>query len=177
MTALLPFSLEQVERSDGPLVHVLLGADGGPVGAVAARLLPAPRERVFRTITEIDRLAERVPMMDKIRLDGDQVTVHLRFGIGLFSARFSFRAARHVEAGRAMELRYLEGEPRDLRIRHEVHDATAAGASVLFTTVAFDAMSLGFLAKYFLKHHPEIRFGVFPGSALTLSDAVLRAVR
>lgn len=177
MTSLLPFTLEQVERSDGPLLHVILGADGGPVGAVAARLLPATRERVFRTITEVDRLAERVPMMDKVQLEGGRVTVHLRFGIGLFSARFSFKAERRVEDGHAMELRYLEGEPRDLRIRHEVHDAGAAGSSVLFTTVAFDAFSLGFLAKYFLKHHPEIRFGVFPGSALTLSDAVLRAVR
>ena len=86
-------------------------------------------------------------------------------------------AERLVDEGRAMELRYVEGEPRDLRIRHEVHDASVEGASVLFTTVSFDALSLGFLAKYFLKHHPEIRFGVFPGSALTLSDAVLRAVR
>lgn len=177
MTATLPFALDQVERSDGPLVHVLLGADGGPVGAVAARLLPASRDRVFRVITDLERLAERVPMMDRAHLDGNRVTVHLRFGIGLFSAKFSFKAERRVEDGRSLELRYLEGEPRDLRIRHEVHDASAAGASVLFTTVTFDAFSLGFLAKYFLKHHPEIRFGVFPGSALTLSDAVLRAVR
>lgn len=177
MTATLPFALDQVERSDGPLVHVILGSDGGPVGAVAARLLPAPRARVFRVITEVDRLAERIPMMDRVQLEGSRVTVHLRFGIGLFSAKFSFKAERRVEEGRSMELRYVEGEPRDLRIRHELHDASVEGASVLFTTVGFDALSLGFLAKYFLKHHPEIRFGVFPGSALTLSDAVLRAVR
>ncbi|MFO0629431.1 MAG: SRPBCC family protein [Polyangiales bacterium] len=177
MTATPPFTLDQVERSDGPLVRVLLGADGGPVGAVAARLMPASRERVFRVITDLDRLADRVPMMDKAHIDGNRVTVHLRFGIGLFSAKFSFKAERQVDEGRALELRYVEGEPRDLRIRHEVHDASAPGASVLFTTVSFDAFSLGFLAKYFLKHHPEIRFGVFPGSALTLSDAVLRALR
>ena len=41
-------------------------------------------------------------------------------------------------------------------------------ACMLRSTAAFDAMSLGWLAKYFLEHHPEIQFGVMPGVAIGL---------
>lgn len=177
MERTLPFTPEVVERADTPLVHVRLGADGAPVGATAARRLHAPKDRAWRVITSLDDLAHRIPMMDKVHVEGSRATVHLKFGIGLFSARFAFKVERVLEEGRSIELRYLEGEPRDLLIRHELVAASAPGDTLLYTTVAFDAFSLGFLAKYFLKHHPEIRFGVFPGSALTLSDAVARAVR
>ena len=40
----------------------------------------------------------------------------------------------------------------------------------------FDLMSLGWLAKYFLRHHPEIQFGIFPGVALVLVDSLRRAL-
>jgi hypothetical protein len=128
-------------------------------------------------VSDVDGLASRIPMLDRVHVEGDRATVHLKFGIGLFSARFAFKVQRVAEEGRALELRYLEGEPKDLLIRHELRDASTPDVTLLYTTIAFDAFSLGFLAKYFLKHHPEIRFGVFPGSALTLSDAVHRAVR
>lgn len=175
MERTLPFAPEAVERSDHPLVHVRLGSDGGPVAATAARKIAAPKDRVWRIVSDVDGLVHRVPMMDRVHVEGSRATVHLRFGIGLFSARFAFKVERRMEEGRAMELHYLEGEPKDLLIRHELVESSAPGATLLYTTVGFDAFSLGFLAKYFLKHHPEIRFGVFPGSALTLSDAVNRA--
>lgn len=175
MDRTLPFTPETVERSAHPLVHVTLGADGAPVGATAARAVAVPRERLWRVVTDVDGLVNRVPMMDRIHVEGSRATVHLRFGIGLFSARFAFKVERRLEEGRALELRYLEGEPRDLLIRHELAEGSSPEVTVLYSTVAFDAFSLGFLAKYFLKHHPEIRFGVFPGSALTLSDALSRA--
>jgi len=176
MTTQFPFSPEFVERSDTPLVHVRLGPDGGPVAATAARKVHAPKERVWRVMTDLDGLVHRVPMMDRIHIEGSRATVHLKFGIGLFSARFAFKVERRIEEGRSLELHYLEGEPKDLLIRHALHEASTPDATLLYTTVGFDAFSLGFLAKYFLKHHPEIRFGVFPGSALTLSDSVVRAV-
>lgn len=176
MVTTFPFPPEIVERSDTPLVHVRLGPDGGPVAATAARKLRAPKDRVWRVMTDLDGMVHRVPMMDKIHIEGSRATVHLKFGIGLFSARFAFKVERVIEEDRAVELRYLEGEPRDLVIRQEIHEASTPDATLLYTSIAFDAFSLGFLAKYFLKHHPEIRFGVFPGSALTLSDSVVRAV-
>jgi hypothetical protein len=39
----------------------------------------------------------------------------------------------------------------------------------------FEVKSLGWLAKYFLKHHPEIQYGIFPGVALALLDSLKRA--
>ena len=39
----------------------------------------------------------------------------------------------------------------------------------------FDLHSLGWLVKYFLKHHPEIQHGIFPGVALVLIDSLRRA--
>ena len=40
----------------------------------------------------------------------------------------------------------------------------------------FDLHSLGWLVKYFLKHHPEIQHGIFPGVALVLIDSLKRAL-
>jgi hypothetical protein len=104
-----------------------------------------------------------------------RATVHLKFGVSLFSTRFSFKVDRHVVEERSVELRYVEGEPRDLNIRFDVVPASVAEKSVLYVGVRFDVFSLGWLAKYFLKNHPEIRNGVYPGSAFTLLDTMARA--
>lgn len=37
-------------------------------------------------------------------------------------------------------------------------------------------MSLGWLAKYFLRHRPEIQFGVMPGVAVGLLESIRRAL-
>jgi len=101
--------------------------------------------------------------------------VKLRFCISLFSVGFAFTAKATYEEGKWFELRYLSGEPRDLYIKMEVDDVEDnENASLVRTTLRFDAMSLGWLAKFFLKHHPEIRFGVVPGSALVLFDGLRR---
>lgn len=171
----LPFAPELVERAHGPLIQIHLGADGGPVGATAARRIRAPKERVWRIMTDLDGMAGRVPMMQKIQRDGRFVTVHLRFGLSLFSAHFAFKVEHVIDEGRAIELRYVEGEPRDITIRQELVAASTPDATLLYTSIDYDVFSLGFLTKFFLKHHPEIRYGVIPGSALTLLDSVRKA--
>ena len=176
MTAALPFAPELVEHATGPLVHIRLAADGHPVGACAARRLRADRDRVWRVITDVDGMASRVPMIQKVHRDPRHITVHLRFGVSLFSANFAFKVDPVVDEGRSLELRYVEGEPRDLTIRHELVNAADPAHVLLYTSVGFDVYSVGFLAKFFLKHHPEIRYGVYPGSALALLDSVRRAV-
>lgn len=176
MTAARFFAPELVERADGPLVHVHLGADGGPVGATAARRLRAPRDKVWRVISDLDGMAARVPMMQKIQRDGRFATVHLRFGLSLFSANFAFRVERIDDSNRAITLRYVEGEPRDLTIRQEIVEASSPEHTLLYTSIHFDVFSVGFLAKFFLKHHPEIRYGVFPGAAFALNDSVRKVV-
>ena len=45
------------------------------------------------------------------------------------------------------------------------------GAStILYVSCFFDILSLGWLVRFVLKHHPEIRDGVFAGTALVLLD-------
>lgn len=170
----LPFSLEQIEGADGPLIRVRHGADGGPVEATAARRVKATMARVWSTISDVQSYGGRIPMMDSVKVDGNVATVHLRFGLSLFSARFSFKVARELLEGRAVHLRYVEGEPRDLHIRLEVHPASTPDASVLVATIGFDVFSVGWLAKFFLKHHPEIRYGIYPGAASALLDTMRR---
>jgi len=176
MTPALPFSSELVEHATGPLVHIRVGADGHPVGACAARLLRADRDRVWRVITDIDNMPSRVPMMQKIHRDPRHVTVHLRFGLSLFSANFAFKVEPVIDEGRSVELRYVSGEPHDLTIRQDLVAASDPAHTLLYTTIGFDVYSVGFLAKFFLKHHPEIRYGVYPGAALALLDSVRRTV-
>jgi hypothetical protein len=170
----LPFSLEQLERADGPLIRVRHGADGGPVEATAARRVKATPARVWSTISDVQSYAGRIPMMDSVKIDGNVATVHLRFGLSLFSARFSFKVARELVEGSTVILRYVEGEPRDLHIRLDVLPASAPGESLLYATIGFDVFSVGWLAKFFLRHHPEIRYGIYPGAASALLDTMRR---
>lgn len=176
MTHPLPFTPELVEQASGPLVLIRLGPGGEPVGASAARRLRAGRDKVWRVITDVDGMAARVPMIQKVQRDSRHVTVHLRFGLSLFSAHFAFKVEPVIDEGRSIELRYVSGEPHDLSIRHELVAAADPAHTLLYTTIGFDVYSVGFLAKFFLKHHPEIRYGVYPGSALALLDSVRRAV-
>ena len=67
------------------------------------------------------------------------------------------------------------GEPRDAHIRFDIEPFDNGAKSILFARIGFDILSLGWLVKTFLKHHPEIRYGVYPGSALSLLDAVKRS--
>jgi len=176
MNPALPFAPELVERATGPLVHVALGPDGAPVGACAARKLRGERDRVWRIMTDVDGMATRVPMIQRVQRDGRAVIVHLRFGVSLISANFAVKVEPVTVENRSLELRYVSGEPAGLTIRHDLVDAAEPGHALLYTAVGFDVYSVGFLAKFFLKHHPEIRYGVYPGSALALLDSVRRAV-
>ncbi|MFO0646654.1 MAG: SRPBCC family protein [Polyangiales bacterium] len=170
----LPFSLEQLEHADAPLIRVRHGSDGGPVEATAARRVRATPGRVWSTISDVQSYAGRIPMMDSVKVDGRIATVHLRFGLSLFSARFSFKVERELDEGRAVNLRYVDGEPRDLHIKLEVLPASTPETSLLYATIGFDAFSVGWLAKFFLKHHPEIRYGIYPGAASALLDTMRR---
>lgn len=164
-----------IEATPEPLIQVHIGADGGPVGATAARYVAASPARTWAVISDVGSYGGRVPMMEHVRLDGRFVTAQLRFGVSLFSTKFSFKVERTVDEGRTVDLHWVEGEPRDLHIRLEVLPVEAPGACILRVDIGFDIFSLGWLAKFFLKNHPEIRFGVFPGSALTLVETMRAA--
>jgi hypothetical protein len=132
-------------------------------------------------VSDVTSYSDRVPMLSRVRRDGNRVTVSLRFRITLFSVGFEFVADVVEDPGRSFELRYVSGEPRGILIRFELEPVpgeAGAGkdATRVRTFIAFDAMSLGWLTKFFLKHHPEIQFGIFPGCALALAESMRRAV-
>lgn len=171
------FTAAQVRDNDGPLVQVRLGAGGLPIAARAAGRIAAPPERVWAMITDVESYARHVPMMTRVRQQGDRVTVDLGFKVSLFSVGFHFVAeVQKDEAARSLILRGVSGEPRDLRLSFLVEPCgDEEGATLLHTSGEFDPLSVGWLAKYFLKHHPEIQVGMFPGVSLSLLGAMKKA--
>ena len=155
-------------------VHVEL-ARGEPRSAVAAMRVQAPVSRIWALVEQVERFDGFVPMLHQVRRQGDVARIGLRFKIALFSVGFEFKARVTQEPQRWLELSWLDGEPRDLRLRFDLRPLGEA-ETLLHTTASFDVNSLGWLAKYFLKHHPEIKYGVFPGVAVALADSVRKAV-
>ena len=70
---------------------------------------------------------------------------------------------------------YIDGEPRNTNLRFDVVPAVDPERTILYSRIGFDILSLGWLVKTFLKHHPEIQFGGYPGSALSRADAIARS--
>jgi hypothetical protein len=114
-------------------------------------------------------------MIHKVKREADRAHVFLRFKLALFSVGFDFVAAVKTEGQRRLELVGLSGEPRDIRLAFELWPHDGGKATILSGSGGFEMQSLGFLVKYFLRHHPEIELGIFPGVALGLIDAVRRA--
>lgn len=156
------------------VIRVQHGADGKPMSARATARINKPIERVWATVVEVEKYPGRVPMIHKAQRIGDRVVVDLKFKVSLLSVGFQFTVDAKYEEPRWLELRWVAGEPRDLCLRFDL-EPDGAEACVMHASAQFDTQSLGFLAKYFLKHHPEIEFGIFPGVALSLVDAMRRA--
>jgi ribosome-associated toxin RatA of RatAB toxin-antitoxin module len=157
-----------------PLIHIESDAHGWPKSATASGVIRVPPSRLWEAISDVEGYANRVPMLDKVTREGDRVTVRLRFRITLFSVHFQFVADARYEEGRWLELAYVSGEPSALKLRFELEEDPQG--TLLHASIAFDVDSLGWLVKYFLKHHPEIKFGIFPGSALALHESMRRAI-
>jgi ribosome-associated toxin RatA of RatAB toxin-antitoxin module len=158
-----------------PLVQVKVASDHRPLGASAVTRIDRPLARVWQVVSEVDRYAERVPMVHRIRRTGDRVEIDLKFKVALFSAGFQFTAEVKMEREKWLELSWVAGEPRGIKLRFELTPLDGGQATLIRGDGEFDAMSLGWLVKFFLKHHPEILHGVFPGTVLVLLDAMRRA--
>jgi len=170
----LPYSSATVSATHEPLLAVESTSDGLPVASTAVQVVNASPARVWEIISDPVRFTKRVPMIDHVKVDGDRVRMELRFKVALLSFGFKFECRSVKDEGKAVELHYVHGEPRDANIRFDILPHEDAGKSIVFARIGFDIMSLGWLVKTFLKHHPEIRYGVYPGSALSLLDAVKR---
>jgi ribosome-associated toxin RatA of RatAB toxin-antitoxin module len=159
------------------LVRVQFDADGKPRGAAAEARIEATCGQVWDVVADVGGYAERIPMIHRVRVDVDRVTVDLRFRISLFSVGFQFVATSTREDGRWLELRGVSGEPRGIRLRFDLSPLDDGRACLLRSEGEFDVMSLGWLTKYFLKHHPEIELGIFPGVALALVESMRKAAQ
>jgi carbon monoxide dehydrogenase subunit G len=155
------------------MVRTRLGDDGLPVAADCEGVVAAPPAKVWAVIEDVDRFAGRVPMIAGIKQRGAEVDVDLKFRVTLFSVHFRFVARAEIEPGRRLVLVGISGEPKQIRLSLE-SEPSGAG-TLLRTHASFDLHSLGWVVKYFLKHHPEIQCGVFPGVAIALHTFLARA--
>jgi hypothetical protein len=172
--SVLPFSTAEVESAEGPLIRVRRGPDGRPAGATAALPVRASLAKLWSVVGGLESYASRIPMMDKVEVDEPKVTVRLKFRVAIVSVGFAFTALATKEHERSLELRWVSGEPAGLCIRFDLVPGSD-GTTVLYSSIGFDIDSLGWLVKYFLRHHPEIRYGIFTGSAFALADKMREA--
>ncbi len=157
-------------------LKVDIGDDGRALGARAEARIDQPVARVWRVIEEVERYSERIPMMKRVRLDGNRAHIDLQFKLSILSMGFHFVVDVLQEKEKWLELRYVSGEPKGIRLRFDLAPLDDGKACHLTSTGEFDVTSLGWLAKYFLKHHPEIQFGVVPGVAVGLLEYMRKAV-
>ena len=156
-------------------LKVHLDEDGTPRGATAREKLNVPLDRLWDVIVDVDRFPGRIPMMHKVRLEGTRATIDLKFKLALFSVGFHFVVDVKKEDKKWLELRWVSGEPKGIKLRFDLEETDEGKATVLTSTGEFDVMSLGWLTKYFLKHHPEIQFGIIPGVAVGLLESMRKA--
>ena len=161
---------------EGPVVRVRVAADGRPLGAAASARIERPVAEVWAAVADVERYARHLPMVHRAKRRGDSVTFELKFRVGFFSVGFEFTADATYEAEKWLELRWTSGEPKDIRLRFELTPTADGKACLVEGDGEFDLHSLGWLVKYFLKHHPEIQHGIFPGVALVLIDSLRRTV-
>lgn len=159
-----------------PVVRVQRGPDHRPMSATAVGRIPASKDRVWNVLCDVERYAERVPLIDRVKVRGDVVDLALRFRVSFFSVGFSFESSIHKAEDRSLVLAYRSGEPKDIRIEYLVEPLEGEpNASALAIKIGFDPHSVGWLARYFLKHHPEIEYGIHSGCALALFESMRKA--
>jgi carbon monoxide dehydrogenase subunit G len=153
-----------------------MAPDGHPLGAATTMRIPRSPAAIWAVLSDVERFTAKLPMVDRARRRGDTVEVELKFRVGFFSAGFTFTADATFEDEKWLELRWVSGEPRDIRLRFTLTPVDDGTACLVEGDASFDVQSLGWLVKYFLKHHPEIQHGIFPGVSLVLVDTLRRIV-
>jgi ribosome-associated toxin RatA of RatAB toxin-antitoxin module len=160
----------------GPVVQVYLGRGERPVGATATARVAAPLGRVWTVLSDVERFSRLMPMVSGVRRRGEDLAFDLKFKVGFFSAGFEFVARITLVKEKEVAIRWVSGEPRDLLLRFTMAPLEEDGACTVDIEATFELESLGWLVKFFLKNHPEIRHGIFPGVALVLHDSLRRAL-
>jgi ribosome-associated toxin RatA of RatAB toxin-antitoxin module len=154
---------------------VTLAPDGRPLRAAARGRIEYPIGRVWAAIYDVERFARFLPMVNHARRRGDEVTFDLKFRFALFAVGFAFTTHATYEAEKWLVLRWTSGEPRGIKMRFALTPIEGESACYVEAEAEFEIQSLGWLVKYFLKNHPEIEHGIFPGITLNLLESIRRA--
>jgi len=118
-----------------------------------------------------------IPMVREIKREGDLMRIDLQLKVALFSVKFGAMTRLVRESERALRIDYVEGEPVGLSLRFAYSEPSSLGGkALLITTSSYDIDSLGWLAKNFLRHHPEIRDGAQAGTAVAIVEALRTAI-
>jgi hypothetical protein len=151
-----------------------------PVGAKATLTVSASAEQIRAHVLELSAkrdlagLLRGTPLIKSLELRGDTLAIGMQFKVSFLSVKFGCRGNIVREGENTLRFVYLDGEPTHTWLRFDLSPGTQANESVIDIGVGFDLDSLGWVAKYFLKHHPEIRPGVFAGVAYAIADAIAR---
>lgn len=156
-------------------VKLLMDPAGRVQRATAVMRIDAPVKRVWQLVDDVEGYAGRIPMIHRVIKKGDRATLQLKFKLSLFSVGFEFVVDIVRVAERSLELRWVSGEPEGIVLAYELVPLDDGAACELRAIGEFDLMRLGWFAKFFLRHHPEIELGVLPGVAVGLLDAMRRA--
>jgi hypothetical protein len=175
--------IEIVPPTRNPLIELLRDGRGRASGANAWARLDVDGAACRAALDAIERTAsfaefvKHIPMVREIRKDGDLMRIDLQFRVSVISVKFGAKARLRRESPNALCMDYVEGEPAGLTLRFAFSEpAVLGGKALLMTSSAYEIDSLGWLAKNFLRHHPEIRDGAQTGTAVAIVEALRKAI-
>jgi hypothetical protein len=172
-----------IPRSRFPVLELQRDASGKSTGAQAWLRTTASAAQCQKALDDISevanfkRFSQHIPMIRDIRRDGPHLVIELQFKVSLLSVKFGAKTHIVRESERAVRFDYVSGEPKGLSLRFAYSNPEALpGETLLEVSSSFDPDSLGWLAKHFLKSHPEIRDGVQTGSAVATAEALRQSI-
>ena len=163
-----------VPVGDRSVIELWRDSRGRANGATGWQRLPLAKARAIELLGKNSGRQDltsslRVPIVRHLRRNGDTIDLGLHFRFALLSFRFGI-IARLERRDDALVFHYLSGEPRDASLVLSIVE-DGADSSVLRCELGFDLDSLGWVVKYFLKHHQEIRAGIYTGSVAAILEA------
>jgi hypothetical protein len=169
-----------IPPSRNPLVELQRNGKNVSSGARAFARLDADMAKMMHVLDQVERqgsfadFVRHIPMVRELKRQGERFVIGLQFKVSILSVKFGATLTATREDESALRLDYVDGEPAGLSLRFAGHPLE--GKALLETSVFYDIDSLGWLAKHFLKHHPEIRDGAYAGTAIAIVEALRAAV-
>lgn len=174
---------EIIPQSRFPLIELQRDGRGRASGARAWARIDRDGAACKAALDQIEHEASfakfvtHIPMVREIKREGALMRIDLQFKVAIVSVKFGAKTRLIRESENAVRMDYVEGEPAGLSLRFAYSTPPElAGKALLSISSAYDADSLGWLAKNFLRHHPEIRDGAQAGTAVAIVEALRKAI-